>query len=379
MTRRRLSVVRSANQKCWQQRTPIASAPQRQGIRGRHAATSNGRTSAVTARRACELDPAERLASIRLGLCMPKKVTMDAFDDVRLPRPVMLRRAKPTFRARLALWKLVYLAFALGLSSSVAATPEDDAQTERLRTTCQSAVDAVRNEIDRRRTTYSILVVLGAIAATAGSIAAGISSRDSTRKIGAAVGALSGICTAGIQTLPDTKPAQDRLVAMDRQQIVGEKVFAQLDLLEDSRARREYVKFVRARYTECTAEIPPTPPDLPTQQVLAMVSPTPPASSVASVETASAAAAPLEMVAALKVAQSYWVQISTGELNGLKSQARALVAKGEPARVYSARCNDVPCYTLVLGPFETREQATVKALPGRLVTRGKTLESEQPL
>jgi hypothetical protein len=295
----------------------------------------------------------------------------------------MLRCAKSISRVRLALWKLVCLVCALALSASAAATPEDDAQTEKLRTTCRSAVDAVRDEIDRRRITHSILVVLGAITATAGSIAAGISSRDSTRKIGAAVGALSGICTAGIQTLPDTKPAQERLVAMDRQHIVGEKVFAQLDLLEDSRARREYVKFVRARYTECTAELPPTPPDLPTQ--VAMVSPKPGASPAPSVESVSPAApmgtvaAAMETVAALTAAQPYWVQISTGELNGLKSQARALVAQGEPAKVYSARCNDVPCYTLVLGPFKTREQATTKELPGRLVTRGKTLESEQPL
>lgn len=263
---------------------------------------------------------------------------------------------------------LVGVTFAMAGSASTL----EDAKTTELRQGCKTAIETVRSEIDSRHTMQTILVVAGAIAAAAGSITAGISSKESVRKIGAGIGALSGICTAGIQTLPDGQRAQNRLIAMDRQQIVAEKVFAQLDLIRDESSRLEYIKFVRARYTECTAQEPPTPPDLPKARTVSVAA----VSGKAGDDSAQSPEV-TESVAAMTAAPEYWVQVATGDLDGLKRHAAYLKGQSKPAKVYSAKCSGQPCFALVLGPFGTREQAENLKGPNELVTQGRTLEREQ--
>lgn len=273
--------------------------------------------------------------------------------------------------------------FALTCAVSATAVAEtDDAEANRLRTACNSEISVVREDIANTQLRQTVLVVLGAAVAAAGSVTAGLTSGERTRKIGAAIGALSGVLTAGLQTLPNEKDAQDRLLAMDRQRVLGEKVFAQLDLVNDPDSRKTYLKFARARFTECRAEEPLAPPNLPQPRDRVERSAngnpeTPPDGGEFLAKGLVESMANLQAAKpSVDGSKAYWVQLATGDaVEPMKAKAQAMRHE-PPVRVFASTCQERPCFKLVLGPFASKAQAEEHRVPGALVTQGQSLREE---
>ncbi|MFT3924497.1 MAG: hypothetical protein QM778_18305 [Myxococcales bacterium] len=142
----------------------------------------------------------------------------------------------------------------------------DDASTaevEHRATGCKARIADIKAEIRETESLANIYLIAGAALAAIGSALAGFLDKISLRRVAGVAGAVGAVVSVLPKTLPDLAELNSRLMRADRHWTTGDKVQAQLSLL-DSSVRNACEKYAIARFVDCASEsAPENVPELP--------------------------------------------------------------------------------------------------------------------
>jgi hypothetical protein len=155
---------------------------------------------------------------------------------------------------------------------AVAATQgrADDGPADKFsgaRQQCDAHIVGLKSSARNLELVSILIATIGGLGAAVSGLKAGSSEGEKGKRWGI-IALVSGIAAAAAPQIPTAQSYEEKLTMADRHRTMGLKVERQIPFLDgsDESYQRSCARYVLARYTDCLAQAPIDPPDLPVHE-----------------------------------------------------------------------------------------------------------------